>query len=124
MREYIEATWGWEEEWQQGYFARKFDPISRRIIQIDGQDTGVIAVEERDEEIFIALIEILPDFQGRGVGSALLRHTIQTAHSNDIPVTLQVLRTDTLACRPYERLGFVITRKEVDRYHMVCSPRN
>ena len=32
-------------------FARKFDPDSRQIIQIDGRDAGVIAVEQRDEEL-------------------------------------------------------------------------
>jgi ribosomal protein S18 acetylase RimI-like enzyme len=122
MQEYVEATWGWQDAWQQEYFARKFDPDSRQIIQIDGGDAGVIAVEQRDEELFIALIEIHPSFQGQGVGSALLSHLIQTAHSQNLPITLHVLKTNSPARRLYERLGFVVVTEEDYRFKMTLSP--
>ena len=123
IREYVEETWGWQEEWQQEYFARKFDPENRQIIRIDDQDAGVIMIERRDEELFIGLIEILPKFQGHGIGSTLIRHVIQTAHADGLPVTLQVLKTNTPARRLYERLGFVITQEEKYRFQMICSPK-
>ena len=66
MREYIEVTWGWQDQWQHEYFSRKFDPNNRQIIQIDGCDAGVIIVEQRAQELYIALIEILPSFQRCG----------------------------------------------------------
>lgn len=122
MWEYVEATWGWQEKWQREYFDRKFDPKGRQIIQIDGKDAGVIAIEEREEAVFIALIEILPDYQNRGVGTNLLRHIIQTAHASNLPVTLHVLRVNAPARRLYERLGFIIAKDEEHRYYMVCSP--
>lgn len=122
MREYVEATWGWQEEWQKEYFDRKFDPQGRQVIQVDGEDAGVIAVEKRDDELFIALIEILPDFQNRGVGTCLLRHTIHKAHAENLRVILQVLKTNLPARRLYERLGFVIEEDEDYRYIMVCTP--
>lgn len=122
MREYVEATWGWQEEWQKEYFDRKFDPSDRQIIQIDGKDAGVIAIEQRDEGLFVALIEILPDYQNRGVGTSLLRHTIQKAQAANLSVTLQVLKTNAPARRLYERLGFVIVKDEDYRYIMACSP--
>ncbi len=124
MREYIEATWGWQEEWQQEYFARKFDPSGRQIIQVDDQDAGVIALEQREEEMYIALIEISPAFQCRGVGSTLLRQIINTAQINNLPVTLHVLKTNPLARNLYERLGFVVEHEEDHRYKMVCATRN
>ncbi len=120
MREYIEATWGWQEEWQQEYFARKFDPESRQIIQIDEQDAGVIAIEQRVEELYIALIEILPAFQRHGVGTSIVRQLINTAHSNSLPVTIHVLKTNTPARRLYERLGFTLVQDEGIRHKMVC----
>ena len=124
MREYVEATWGWQEEWQQEYFARKFDPINRQIIQIDDQDAGVIAIEQRVEELYIALIEILPAFQRCGVGTSIVRQLINTAHSNDLPVTLHVLKTSTPARRFYERLGFSLMQDEGIRQKMVCQLQN
>lgn len=122
MREYVEATWGWQDAWQQEYFASKFDPETRQIIQIAGQDAGVIAVEQRDEELFIALIEIHPSFQGQGVGSALLDHYIQTAHSKNLPITLHVLKVNTPARKLYERLGFIVVADEDYRFKMAFSP--
>ncbi len=121
IREYVEATWGWQEAWQEEYFARKFDPDARQVIQIDDQDAGVIVIEQRDEELFIGLIEIHPRFQRRGIGSALIQHTIDDAHARGLPVTLHVLKTNTPARRLYERLGFVIVSEEAYRYKMACS---
>ena len=120
MREYVEATWGWQEEWQQEYFARKFDPQNRQIIRIDDQDAGVIVVEQRIEELYIALIEILPAFQRRGVGASIVRQTINTAHSDGLPVSLHVLKTNDFALKLYERLGFFVVQDEGIRYKMTC----
>ena len=124
IREYVETTWGWEEAWQQEYFARKFDPDARQIIQIDGQDAGVIVIEQRDEELFIGLIEICPRFQRRGVGTALIQHYIYDAHASGLPVSLHVFKSNTPARRHYERLGFAIVAEEKYRYKMVCPPQS
>ncbi len=121
MREYVEATWGWQEEWQQEYFARKFDPHNRQIIRIDGQDAGVIVIEPRIEELYIALIEILPAFQRRGVGTAIVRQLINTADSDGLPVSLHVLKTNNPARQLYERLGFISVQDEGIRYKMTRS---
>jgi len=120
MREYVEATWGWEEEWQQEYFARKFNPDTRQIIQVEEQDAGVIAIEQRIDEFYVALIEILPIFQGRGVGTDIVRQIINTAHADGLPVTLHVLKTNIPARRLYECLGFAIAQDESIRYKMIC----
>jgi ribosomal protein S18 acetylase RimI-like enzyme len=123
MRDYVDATWGWVEEWQQEYFARKFDPQSRQIIQVDNQDAGVIIVEQRSDELYIALIEIMPAFQRRGIGSMLICNNIEKAHALGLPLSLHVLKNNVPARRLYERLGFAIFREEDHRYKMICSPR-
>jgi hypothetical protein len=50
MKEYIAAIWGWEKSWQCEYFQAKWDPQKRKIIQIEGQDAGVLVIENRDVE--------------------------------------------------------------------------
>ena len=122
MREYIEATWGWEDEWQQEYFARKFDPRNRQIIEIEGQNAGVIVVEHHAEEHYIALIEILPAFQRRGVGTSIVRQLIDIAREDGLPLSLHVLKTNVPARRLYERLGFAVVQDEAVRYKMTCPP--
>jgi ribosomal protein S18 acetylase RimI-like enzyme len=121
MRPYVELLWGWEEAWQQEYFARKFDVARRKIIQIDGQDAGVLVVEQRAYEIYLALIEILPAYQGKGVGTAIISSLLETAREKGEPVILHVLKSNTPARRLYERLGFVIAAEEDYRYKMAWN---
>ena len=122
MREYIETTWGWQEAWQQEHFTRKFDPARRQIIQIAGQDAGVLTVEWRDNELYIGLIELLPEFQGIGIGTAVITDICTQAHQQNHLVSLHVLKTNDPARRLYERLGFTIVADEEIRYKMTCMP--
>ncbi|MFN2135400.1 MAG: GNAT family N-acetyltransferase [Candidatus Promineifilaceae bacterium] len=122
MRPYVEQLWGWEEAWQQEYFARKFDPQNRQIIVIDGQDAGVLYIEEHQHEIYLALIEIAPAFQGRGVGTAILNSLIILAGERHVPLNLHVLKSNKPARRLYERLGFAVVGEEQYRCKMCCSP--
>lgn len=119
LREYIEVLWGWEETWQQEYFSRKFDPQYRKIIQIDGRDAGVLVVEQQKQQLYIALIEILPQFQGRGVGTAILTDLCDQARERNQIVTLHVLKSNSPARRLYERLGFVVAGEEEYRVKMI-----
>lgn len=121
MREYVEATWGWNEAWQQEYFARKWDPAKRLIIRVDGADAGVLVVEQRADEYYLALIELLPGYQGRGVGTAVITDCLLEAQHLGLPATLHVLKTDTRAIQLYQRLGFTIVAEEEIRYKMVAG---
>jgi len=118
MREYVEATWGWQEAWQQEYFAKKWDPRPRQIIQVRGRDAGVVVVETRQGEYYLALIELLPEFQGMGVGTAVLADFLHEAEARGLPATLHVLKTNGRARQFYERLGFAIVADEEIRYKM------
>lgn len=122
MREYIEATWGWHEEWQEEYFRRKYDPAKRRIIQVDGRDVGVVVVEERNDELYLGLIEILPDYQRQGIGTAVVESLKAKGKTLGRPVTLHVLKTNLPARQLYRRLGFQIVEEEEVRYKMAWTP--
>lgn len=56
MREYVDQTWGWDEEWQRAYFQKRFDPAKNQIIVLDDRDIGVIAAEKREDEVFLLAI--------------------------------------------------------------------
>jgi ribosomal protein S18 acetylase RimI-like enzyme len=108
MRDLVTRVWGWDDAWQERYFAARFDPTYSRIVVVVGEDVGVIAVEESAADVFLANIEILPEYQGRGLGAALVNGVIREAEARDLPVRLQVLKINP-ARRLYERLGFVAT---------------
>ena len=50
---------------------------------------------------------MLPAYQGRGIGTALIMALVTEANQQRVPLTLQVLKVNP-ARRLYERLGFVV----------------
>ncbi len=122
IRPYVEAIWGWDEAWQQARFNRRFDPAKSQIVVVAGLDVGVVAVEESEAGLILALIEIAPDFQCQGIGSRLIQGLARQAHKRGQPLRLQVLVSNRPAIRLYERLGFVRAAADGTRMHMVWPP--
>jgi ribosomal protein S18 acetylase RimI-like enzyme len=63
----------------------------------------------------------LPEFQRDGIGTELVRRMLQRAKELDVPVRLRVLRVNP-AKRLYERMGFVVTSEEPERFYMQSAP--
>ena len=117
LKRYVEETWGWDEEWQASDFREKFDPNAGSIINVDGVDAGFWWVTERDDEIVLVSIRLLPEFQRRGIGTRLIRGLTE---NSDRPVRLKVLKVNP-ARRLYERLGFSISRDLDTHYEMTTQ---
>ena len=54
LKEYVAATWGWDEAYQQAHFAEYFNPKASQIIMVAGQAVGELSLRDREEEIYIA----------------------------------------------------------------------
>lgn len=121
MREYVAAVFGWEDEAQRRMFEAKFEPARLRIIQSEGRDVGLLEYEERADHFFLARLEILPVFQNRGIGSAVIGAVIETAQAEAKGVRLQVLRSNP-ARRLYERLGFLPEEETATHCRMRREP--
>jgi ribosomal protein S18 acetylase RimI-like enzyme len=121
MREYVDQTWGWDEEWQRAYFEMRFDPAENQIVVLDDQGIGVIGVEKREDEVVLSSLYILPEYQGRGIGTRLIKDVLAQAFRDGLPVGLRVLRVNP-ARRLYERLGFVVVEETDTNYNMKATP--
>jgi ribosomal protein S18 acetylase RimI-like enzyme len=122
MQTYVIQTWGtWDEAWQSRYFQQHFTPSTCQIIVVRGQDAGVISVLRRTTDIFLSNIELLPAFQGQGIGTHLITALIAEAQQKGISITLQVLKVNP-ARRLYERLGFVVNGETPTHYLMSRVP--
>lgn len=115
MKDYVERVWGWDDAEQLAYFDDRFTPERWQIIQAERQDVGVLIVEESDDEVYLAEIEILPAWQGRGIGSAIIRSLMARAAQAGKPLTLRVLHVNTRARDLYERIGFRVFN-EIDTH--------
>jgi GNAT superfamily N-acetyltransferase len=79
----------------------------------------MLSFEERDDEIFLASVELLPRWQGRGIGTAIVSLLLDTAEATRKPLTLRVLRTNPRAAALYLRLGLDVG--ETDTHVLMAS---
>ncbi|MFN2121091.1 MAG: GNAT family N-acetyltransferase [Anaerolineales bacterium] len=117
MMEYVDKTWGWDDAQQEAAFRKNHDPAGIQIVTYDGADIGMLYTEEREAEVFVAHIEISPEYQGRGIGSSILEQIVAGAAQRRKPVSLRVLKVNP-ARRLYERLGFGVFEETPTHYSM------
>ncbi|HWA85437.1 MAG TPA: N-acetyltransferase [Opitutus sp.] len=107
MRPYVVLTWGaWDDDAQEKFFRRSFSPETIQVVGVAGHDAGLLHVEHENDEIFLANIQIAPEFQNGGLGTAVIVALLEVARRLRRPVRLQVLKVNTAAQRLYTRLGF------------------
>ncbi len=75
-------------------------------------------IERREACLYLALLEIAPDFQNEGIGTTLISDLIKEGKGLGLPVELHVLKSNRKARRLYERLGFGIIEEREERYVM------
>jgi GNAT superfamily N-acetyltransferase len=121
MRPYVEPIWGWDEDVQKHYFDAHFDPATIEIISVEGQDIGAVTIERQEDCLFLSNIHLLPEFQGRGIGTAIIKEMLERAAVVHRPAALRVLKNNP-ARRLYERLGFQIAGETETHYLMRAEP--
>jgi GNAT superfamily N-acetyltransferase len=83
---------------------RAVNPNSHsKILQCGGVDIGWMLTTTGDDFLWLVEIAVVPEFQGRGIGSAAIRELIARGK----PVRLHVNSTNTRAIALYATLGFV-----------------
>jgi GNAT superfamily N-acetyltransferase len=80
-----------------------FTPAYTRIIEVDGTFAGSITMRPADR-LWLEHFYLDPEYQGRGIGSGVLRSVLDQAAED---VWLNVLQ-GSLARKLYERHGFVV----------------
>ena len=77
------------------------------MIVSGGQPAGRLYVARWEDEIRIVDIALLPEFRGRGLGSALLADLMAEADAAGKPLSIHV-ETNNPARSLYDRLGFEV----------------
>ena len=120
MKDYVDKTWGWDDCFQESIFRKNYVPGEIQIIRFNGNDIGMLSVEERTDDVFLRAIEIHPDYQGKGIGTAIINMILAAGIQKGKPVRLQVLKVNP-AKRLYDRLGFSVIEETATHYIMLTS---
>ncbi len=117
------TTWGgWDEARHQRHWASCLDKGHISIIKLDGAYAGMVQVLEDKESVEIAEIQILPEFQCKGIGTQLLAEIVEGAHSNRRSATLSVGKKNGRAIALYRRLGFVVMKETDAKIYFKLPP--
>lgn len=122
LGQFVTEIWGWDQAWQQREFARHFDPENITVAVVDGKPVGYCHVEEQAHELFIRMLLLRPDYQGRGIGTRLLNAVIESAQAQSKGVSLQVFKLNKRARKFYERHGFRVDSTTPDSIRMTFNP--
>jgi len=117
-REVVTRQFGaWHDGHQKPGFDEKWDRSGFEILEVDGTPAG--AVWTTDERTFLQLREIflVPTWQGKGIGTRVVRQELGKARSAGKPLRLRVLK-ESRALALYARLGFGICGETETQYWM------
>jgi ribosomal protein S18 acetylase RimI-like enzyme len=107
MKDYVIETWGnWNENFQKDFFSRYLQTIEFQIIVIKNKSVGIVAFSRNKTSINIDEIQLLPEYQSRGIGTLILSDIIASAQKAKIEITIRVLKVNYIAQKFYDKLGF------------------
>jgi ribosomal protein S18 acetylase RimI-like enzyme len=108
MRPHVERTWGsWDEGVQRKRFYESTDPATHEVIEVSGEPVGCQWVRQHPDALELVRLYLLPEAQGRGIGTHLVTALCQQAARQGLIVRLRVMRVNQ-AQRLYRRLGFKV----------------
>jgi GNAT superfamily N-acetyltransferase len=121
LQSYVEWAWGWNEEFQTTGFWKHHPLEQFRVVMVGKKFAGAIHVEEQDALHFVRMIFLLPEFQGRGIGSQLLEEEADRVRKSGKQLHLKVIKINP-AKKLYERLGFSVIEEDQVTCHMRLAP--
>lgn len=118
MHDYAFATWGkWDDAEVLQRFGENIRSGNLRIIERGATPLGIQLVEREPDHIALQQIFLRPAYQGKGIGTELVRRLMAESEALGLPLRLRVLRVNP-AQRLYLRLGFRVVDTTKERYFM------
>jgi GNAT superfamily N-acetyltransferase len=84
--------YGWPAFRLLAQFRSEIDLATCHVISVDGRRAGYVSIEDRDSYWYIDAIAIARRYQGKGIGTLVLRDAL--AEAGGRPVRLNVLRVN------------------------------
>lgn len=121
-RPVIEKMFGWDQTLQDSFANKAFDEGGMNIIWSNNQKIGVVGYEEHKEFLWLKEVFLLPEYQGQGVGSQIVKDAITRAAASGKELRLQTLKENTGAKKLYERHGLAVTESTDIHWKMSLKP--
>lgn len=117
----IKVVFGWDENAQREIHLNEWEEEKPTIIEIDGVAVGSYLVQTHSEYLYFGRFFLLPEYQGKGIGSKVLKTVIELADLKSLPIKLCYLQGNRVG-QLYKRLGFSVIGQDEQFVHML-KPR-
>jgi len=108
---------------QQTHYRHNLPTARQQIVCQQQSAIGRLIVADEADALQLADVALLPEYQGKGVGSSLIRRLLAEARARARPLRLQVAFDNQRARSLYERLGCRVTGQGSSHYQMEARPR-
>lgn len=88
-----------------------------RVIMVGDEAVGMVKALQKDDALHVQQLQVLPEWQGRGIGGQVVDHLIAQAEAEGRPLTLTVLKRNP-ALRLYLRNGFEQVGEDEHEFHL------
>lgn len=118
-REVVMRQFGrWDEHAQDAWFELSLRDADVFVVELDGAAVGALAHKREPDCLHLIELQIAPEHQGQGLGSALLCELLGEARRESVAIRLRVLHENHRARHLYERHRFVVTGTTPTHYLM------
>jgi ribosomal protein S18 acetylase RimI-like enzyme len=119
-----------EQQWRHRYTEWTTEQVrgevpdsTTSVIEVDDERVGRLRITRTDGYIELSGIQLLPDFQRHGIGTAIIEDLKAQAAAAGIPLDLSVEKDNPDARRLYERLGFFQVGETEQEHKLRWTPR-
>lgn len=103
--EVVEAVFGWDDDVQRRIHQEEWEDAIPQVIELDGERIGSFLLQKYDDHYYFRRFFVLPECQGKGIGSSILHACLDKADSEGFPVKLSYLQGNRVSAL-YQRFGF------------------
>ncbi len=93
------------------------------VIEVDNERAGRLRITRTSDYFELSGIQLLPDVQRHGIGTAIIEDLKAQAAADGVPLDLSVEKDNPNARKLYERLGFVQVSETEDEFKLRWTPR-
>lgn len=118
MRGFISKIWGWNDDWQENDFAKHFKPEEITVVYKADELVGYSHIENNEDQLFLRMMVVHPDYQRTGIGTKLLESFISLGKEQSKSNCLELFNINIEAKIFYERYGFQVVSETSTSYIM------
>ena len=119
---HINEIWGWDNDWQRANFDKEWEDSNTELITHEGDCLGYLQTRLDKDHIYVLSLGILPEFQSIQFGAKAMRVLMNRAAEKQLPIKLNVFKTNLRVIQFYNKLGFEVVGDNNNGVTMRWSP--